>query len=450
MALHNTQCPHCFTTYVISDEQIRVSEGMVRCGTCGERFQARVIDLDASAPRFDPRETFIEPLTEEREAERERAELQAIEDEKAREKNERRQQAQREEDARQAEIEKSRLEVLSRQKTSAIDFDFDSSALKVDKLLANIKAKEQREIEQAEQNAAFEAAASDVDFNQAALEADEQAKHREFEESFTLVGYGARSNKDENHQKELALDADNTTPADAQKKEAESDKETLIEQVDALVDDKLVNKEVEENGDETHEPRAGISNTEPFQLDKKSAKPASKGSLLGSFIKAIVLLTLMLALAAVFIYQLWLRQVIVLDKKSALHNVASEKISLIAKPLVEKLYEQGIQLPVRRNLASLELASATTDAHPTRASTTLLRISIINHAEIQQPLPWLEMSLTDSDGKLVSRRSLSPRDYVYQNATDNLIGARELKKVTIELLSFPKQATGYELKILDK
>jgi len=80
----------------------------------------------------------------------------------------------------------------------------------------------------------------------------------------------------------------------------------------------------------------------------------------------------------------------------------------------------------------------------------LLKISIINHAKIRQQLPWLEMSLMDADGRLVSRRNLSPSDYVYQNATDDLIGARELKKITIELLSFPKQATGYELKILNK
>ena len=64
MALHNTQCPHCFTTYVISDEQLRVSEGVVRCGTCRERFQARIIKEDTEATHFDPREAFIEPLTD--------------------------------------------------------------------------------------------------------------------------------------------------------------------------------------------------------------------------------------------------------------------------------------------------------------------------------------------------------------------------------------------------
>ena len=64
MELHKTQCPHCFTTYVISDEQFRVSQGMVRCGTCRERFQAR-LNSPKETPRFDPRKAFIEPISEE-------------------------------------------------------------------------------------------------------------------------------------------------------------------------------------------------------------------------------------------------------------------------------------------------------------------------------------------------------------------------------------------------
>jgi len=63
MALHKTQCPHCFTNYVISEEQYRVSEGMVRCGTCRERFQVNLTDSQQT-PRFDPRKAFIEPISE--------------------------------------------------------------------------------------------------------------------------------------------------------------------------------------------------------------------------------------------------------------------------------------------------------------------------------------------------------------------------------------------------
>jgi len=44
---------------------VRVSEGMVRCGTCRERFQARFADEKVATPRFDPRDVFIEPLSDE-------------------------------------------------------------------------------------------------------------------------------------------------------------------------------------------------------------------------------------------------------------------------------------------------------------------------------------------------------------------------------------------------
>lgn len=481
MALHNTQCPHCFTTYVISDEQLRVSEGMVRCGSCRERFEARLVNLNAEAPRFDPRETFIEPLTEERNAERERAEQQAIRD-----------QARMEEKARQAKIEQERLYSASKLKTENIDLDFDSRVLSVDKLLENIKAKEKRDAEEAAQRAAFEAAAENIDFEKLAREKAEKAEKEELEKKVKLVGY----NSNNSEQAELDLPSsdtsgtqsktfadsktfENTTPLSEEKpiteeqtsayQEQESlddvenqreesklhtgsakqrvSKESLIEQVDSLVDDKLSSaKQASALSDQVQDKHI----VEPFELDRKVKHKRSFGARLGSWLLAIALLLLALLLLIAMVYQLWLRQVIVLDEQSSIQQSAKKQISQFATPIIEELYNYDVVLPSRRNLSQLELASARTEAHPSRPSTTLLRISIINHASIEQPLPWLEMSLSDAEGKLVSRRSLSPRDYVYQNATNNLIGARELKKVTIELLSFPKQATGYELKILNK
>ncbi len=485
MALHNTQCPHCFTTYVISDEQLRVSEGMVRCGSCRERFEARLVDLNAEAPRFDPRETFIEPLTEERDAEAERAKRQAI-----------REQARLEEQQRQAKIEQERLHSASKQQTDDIDLDFDSRVLSVNKLLENIKAKEQREAEEAAQRAAFEAAAENIDFEKLAREKIEKAEKEELEKKIKLVGYGSKNNE----QAELDLPSSETPPTESQtytsfetlentatfseaekplakqqssaEQEPSSDaenereenrlntqpsdqevsKESLIDRVDSdrvdsQIDDKLNNsKQASTVNDLAQEEKV----IEPFELDRKVKTKRSFGARLSSSLLATVLLLVALLLLVAMVYQLWLRQVIVLDENSSVQQSAKKQISQFATPIIEELYQHNIVLPSRRNLSQLELASARTEAHPTRPSTILLRVSIINHASIEQPLPWLEMSLSDAEGKLVSRRSLSPRDYVYQNATNNLIGARELKKVTIELLSFPKQATGYELKILNK
>lgn len=452
MALHTTQCPHCFTTYVISDEQLRVSEGMVRCGSCRERFEARLVDLNAETTRFDPRETFIEPLTEERNAELERAKQQAIRD-----------QARLDEKERQAKIEQERLYSASRQKTENIDLDFDSRVLSVNKLLENIKAKEKRDAEEAAQRAAFEAAAENIDFEKLAREKTAKAEKEELEKKVRLIGYSSTNSE----QVEFDLASSETPPTKSQTaasnevvedkgEENKSDlqpakqkvsKESLIEQVDSLVDDKLNSaKQTSTTNDQALDEEI----IAPFELDQKIKTKRSFGARLSSLILAIGLLIVVLLLLVAMVYQLWLRQVIVLDETSSVQQSAKKQISKYATPIIEELYNRDIVLPTRRNLSQLELASARTETHPTRPSTTLLRVSIINRASIEQPLPWLEMSLSDAEGKLVSRRSLSPRDYVYQNTTNNLIGARELKKITIELLSFPKQATGYELKILNK
>ncbi|MGK0374348.1 MAG: putative Zn finger-like uncharacterized protein [Arenicella sp.] len=430
MALHNTQCPHCFTTYVISDEQLRVSEGMVRCGTCRERFQARILNAETETPRFDPREAFIEPLTEELVEQQQRSEAIAEAQAEPQEFTFADPHTESEKNISLSDATVS----ASLNSEMSLDIDHDapvtsvhSSQLSATEMLANIRAKhalieELREIEKSTANAdndAGDTATSDV--NQ---------KTGQHELALPI-------NQPSIIQPRNRVDAPSESSAD---EDRTSSKELLIDQVDTLVNNKLVStssikattKKSNLNTDDIADDR--------FQLDRKP-KLKSRAWLL-----APPLLVIIMAFSGALFYQLWMKQIIVFKDGS----LAQKRIAELRVPLAKKLALHNVVLPPRRNLSQLELASALTEAHPTRSSTTLLRIGIINHAEIEQPLPWLEMSLTDSEGKLVSRRKLSPEDYVYQNATNNLIGARELKKVTIELLSFPKQATGYEVKILNK
>lgn len=181
-------------------------------------------------------------------------------------------------------------------------------------------------------------------------------------------------------------------------------------------------------------------------------EPTELFSIKPSWPKRIKMATGLLALVLVGVvllsgltYQLWLKQVL---PESLISPVSA--IAPLINPIVEKVTQQyDLTLPIRTDLNNLQLVSAHTQAHPTRASTILLRVSFLNKAKIKQPLPNLELSLTDENGRIVSRRSFSPLDYLYNNATDNLISSNELKKVTIELLAFPKQAHGYELKMVN-
>ena len=48
-----TRCPACSTVFRVVPDQLRVSEGWVRCGRCAEVFDATesLVDLDTGAPR---------------------------------------------------------------------------------------------------------------------------------------------------------------------------------------------------------------------------------------------------------------------------------------------------------------------------------------------------------------------------------------------------------------
>lgn len=177
-------------------------------------------------------------------------------------------------------------------------------------------------------------------------------------------------------------------------------------------------------------------------LDRPTASHILKRWLLTPFLLiCLVLLTMML------IYQLWLRQAIPILE----HELVSEKVAPMLGQ-VRKIVGGAIdrEIPVRRDLLNLRLLSARLEPHPSRPSTTLLKVSLVNKSTITQPYPWLELILSDEHGRLVSRRALSPDDYLYNNRLRSVIGPNELRKVTIELLAFPRQAHGYELKIVNR
>jgi hypothetical protein len=397
---------------------------MVRCGTCRERFQARFIDGEVETPRFDPREAFIEPLSEDLHQETsETSNAQNIvfinpEDDTAT-------------NIQLASFEDNISNSINSDLSLDIDDEapvtpLDSNQLSAEEMLANIRAKQAREKVQ-----------------------KEQARQQEFN----------LANPDPVH----TTDPKESPPVDASKPISSDDH--LIDEVNSLVNDKLLQDPLDQNpfnkdkGEwptaptlddniETPPISSSTSNSVPkseLNTDFKIASNKPKKSLWVWFY-VLPLIAIIAVLCTLLLYQLWMKQIVTLDQNPNLQKEVTTVINQAANEL-EKL---DIDLPVRRNLSQLELLSARTEAHPTRSSTTLLKVDILNRANISQPLPWLEMTLTDADGGLVSLRNLSPNDYIYNNSTSNLINAKELKKITIELLSFPKQATGYEIKLLNR
>ena len=435
MALHNTQCPHCFTNYVISDEQYRVSEGMVRCGTCRERFQAR-LDTQTSIPKFDPSDVYIEPISHNSDIDEtfvdEEAtpisfgEIKLLEDTAS--------------FSMHSELSLSFSENDGAEVDSDLNSDKRSKAISeitnTKHILANIHAKELRRRKSVAESR------SKIVNTPKPEEKTEQSHNKdllaESVHTGTDNGVGKKPIRDDRLD---ARDQDNK----------------LIDQVDILIEDKLVanfspNEVATKSGasgesrsstldNDNNDGRAIEQIEETFSLEPKKDKLKFI-----SWLMIPVLCASSVALVVVLLYQLWFRQIDLFDPGSR----GDRLVTSVASDLNEHIARKYIAVPVRRDLSLLELVSARTKPHPTRSSTILLEVALINHAKIAQTMPWLELALYNKEGGLVSRRNLSPNDYAYNNDTTVTMTPREYRRISIELLSFPKNATGYELKLLSR
>jgi hypothetical protein len=158
-----------------------------------------------------------------------------------------------------------------------------------------------------------------------------------------------------------------------------------------------------------------------------------------NFLLGLLCLAAGFALAALLLLQLHQRQWIDWFNSTQVEPVASTAAEQISRI---------VALPSKTRVGELELVSAKLSEHPTRSATSLLQIRILNHVTFEQKLPSLQLTLFDTDGRIISRRVLNPDLYTHNNNTSSNIKARELKTISIELLDFPKNTEGYEIKVI--
>lgn len=387
---NKTQCPNCLTVYFITDEQYQRSKGRVRCGTCRQPFSASFLADNESI--YNTASEPSDPPSNSKEAER--SAYEAARDDLA-------------------------------QNTLPASSIPPSQAKEISRLIS--KGDEQLDSwGSSESNEEEERSISDnePDAPDLAKQVDNLVGEKIFHES-----------------QELPPAADGIEYTD---KETIENEESEPQQATASVsnaENKSFSEEVSDTGDS--EP---LLLDEPFYLDGK--RPRGKlYRWLGRPILALIIFLIFAVLLIALGYQLWLRQALPILENEAL----ADKVVPYIEPLKSELDERlGFQLPVRRDLANLRLVSARIEPHPTRSSTTLLKVTILNRSAIAQPFPSMELALTDEGGRLVSRRSLSPEDYLHNNRLQNKVRPNELRQITVELLTFPKQAHGYELKLLSK
>jgi len=121
-----------------------------------------------------------------------------------------------------------------------------------------------------------------------------------------------------------------------------------------------------------------------------------------------------------------------------------------APPLREVVASLCITLPCQRlapiDLRQLDLVETQVTPHPRYDRALRIRATIVNRAEHAQPYPLLEVSLTNSQGQLVARRTYMPREYLRK---PEVIAAGLPPQVAIqaqlEITSPGPQASGFEV-----
>jgi predicted Zn finger-like uncharacterized protein len=106
----------------------------------------------------------------------------------------------------------------------------------------------------------------------------------------------------------------------------------------------------------------------------------------------------------------------------------------------------GAPLPAPANLSGYQLRQWGVTGDPDANGTLRLRASILNTAAQLQPYPLLRVTLADRFGKGIGRRDFEPNEYLGK-PTAKLLAPGERADATLEILDPGKNAEGFEIDV---
>ncbi len=103
------------------------------------------------------------------------------------------------------------------------------------------------------------------------------------------------------------------------------------------------------------------------------------------------------------------------------------------------------KLPPRRAPSEYEIVDRKISLHPDVSGVLTLSILFSNTATFEQPAPGIELSLFDSNKKLIARRSFLPEDYLHKDSESTPLYARNhVQKISLNLEDPGSDVTGFE------
>lgn len=120
----------------------------------------------------------------------------------------------------------------------------------------------------------------------------------------------------------------------------------------------------------------------------------------------------------------------------------------LLRPYLERLCRPlACVLPPRRDFARVEVAGTSIDVNSEVPGALEIRVALINRAHFPQPYPPLRVTLSDSEGRIVGRRTYPPSEYLEEDKHE-LLPIRETRDAVINLAQPPQRAVGYEIELV--
>ncbi len=82
-------------------------------------------------------------------------------------------------------------------------------------------------------------------------------------------------------------------------------------------------------------------------------------------------------------------------------------------PTLESICQvAGCEIPARRDVEKIHLVNRDVRPHPHQTNALLISLTLVSETDFPQPLPTLEVSFSDTSGRLVALRRFHPQEYV--------------------------------------
>ncbi|MCZ6731680.1 MAG: zinc-ribbon and DUF3426 domain-containing protein [Gammaproteobacteria bacterium] len=110
----------------------------------------------------------------------------------------------------------------------------------------------------------------------------------------------------------------------------------------------------------------------------------------------------------------------------------------------------GCEVQAKQDVGLIELLRTTVAPHPKQEQALRVRAALVNRAEFPQPFPLMEITLTNSAGEVVARRTFSPTEYLKSaDVGDNMVPNVVVDSL-LDISNPDPKPGGYEIRLLGR